>query len=100
MYAVFRETTYAPGEPVVESAAFREFQRMHAEREGYRGTVVADVGGGRYLTLTLWETAETMDAARAALGPVVRRLLDPQMTSPAVLLGTGRVVMSDLAALG
>jgi hypothetical protein len=41
-----------------------------------------------------------MDAAREALGPVVGRLLEPLMTSPAVLLGTGRVVVSDLAAAG
>jgi heme-degrading monooxygenase HmoA len=34
--------------------------------DGYRGMVVlSDVeGGGRILTLSLWETAETMDASR------------------------------------
>jgi hypothetical protein len=59
--------------------------------------VVADVGEGRLLTVTLWETAEAMAAAREALGPVVARALDPLMAAPAVLLGTGRVVVNDLA---
>jgi hypothetical protein len=97
MHAVFRETTYPPGERFFESAAFREFQEAHATREGYVGTVVTDVGGGRFVTLTLWRTAETMDAAREALGPLVERLLGPSMTSPPVLLGTGPVVVNDLA---
>jgi hypothetical protein len=38
-----------------------------------------------------------MHAARVALEPVVRRLLDPWMTAPSRLLGTGPVVASDLA---
>lgn len=96
MHAVFRETTYAPGDDVVDSDAFREFQKAHASREGYRGTVVADVGGGRLLTVTLWATAEAMNAARNALGPVVGRLLDPRMTAPSVLVGTGPVVVNDM----
>lgn len=97
MYAVFRETSYAPAKPIYERSEFREFQTMHAHRRGYRGTVVAEVGGGRYLTVTLWETADDMAAAREALGPVVQRLLDPLMTSPSELLGTGPVVVNDLA---
>lgn len=97
MYAVFRETNYPPGTPIHESAEFREFQIAHADREGYHGTVVAEVGHGRYLTVTLWETADHMAAAREAIGPVVQRLLDPLMTSPSQLLGTGPVVVNDLA---
>ena len=97
MYAVFRETNYAPDQPVDERSEFREFQTAHARRRGYQGTVVAEVGGGRYLTVTLWETAEDMAAAREALGPVVQRLLDPLMSAPSKLLGTGPVVVNDLA---
>jgi len=96
MHAVFRETTYAPDDAIVESAAFREFQNVHAARDGYRGTIVADVGDGRLLTVTLWDSAAAMHAAREAIGPVVERLLEPRMTAPAVLLGTGRVVVNDL----
>lgn len=96
MYAVFRETTYDPENPVEQSPEFREFQKLHAEQKGYKGTVVTDVGDGRYLTLTLWETAEDMHAARKTLGPVVERLLNPLMTTPSTLLGTGKVIESDL----
>jgi heme-degrading monooxygenase HmoA len=97
MYAVFRETHYAPHLEVVSTAGYQEFHSAHAAQLGYRGTVVADVGEGRLLTVTLWATAEAMAAARDALGPVVARTLDPLMTAPAVLLGTGRVVVNDLA---
>jgi hypothetical protein len=38
-----------------------------------------------------------MAAARSALEPVVERLLNPMMTSPSKLLGTGCVVVNDLA---
>lgn len=96
MYAVFRESSYAPDRPIHESSEFREFHRAHADQRGYRGTVVTEVGGGRYLTVTLWETADDMAAAREALGPVVQRLLGPLMTSESQLLGTGPVVMNDL----
>lgn len=100
MYAVFRETNYAPGEPITESEEFRQFQDEHAHRPGYKGTIVAEVGDGRYLTLTLWETAQDMDSAREALGPAVQRLLDPLMTSRSKLLGTGTVVVNDLVQPG
>ncbi|MGH7603256.1 MAG: hypothetical protein ACRENK_04570 [Gemmatimonadaceae bacterium] len=96
MFAVFRETTYDPDKPKYDSEQFRKFQQAHSARSGYRGTVVADAGDGRFLTLTLWETAEDMDAARVTLGPIVQGLLDPLMTTPAKLLGTGRVVVDDL----
>ena len=96
MYAVFRETTYAPDQSIVDRREFQEFHKAHASRHGYKGTIVADAGNGRLLTVTLWETADDMDAARKALGPVVARLLDPLMTSPSKLYGTGRVVINDL----
>lgn len=96
MYAVLRETKYAPDQPIHGRSEFKEFQTAHAQRRGYQGTVVAEVGGGRYLTVTLWETAEDMAAAREALEPVVQRLLDPLMSAPSKLLGTGPVVVNDL----
>ena len=97
MYAVFRETHYAPGREVVPTPGYQAFHTAHAAQPGYRGTVVADAGDGRLLTVTLWATAEAMAAAREALGPVVVGSLEPLMTAPAVLLGTGRVVVNDLA---
>jgi len=96
MYAVFRETTYPSDISIAETAQFQEFQRAHADRPGYVGTVVAQVGGGRYLTVTLWDTAEHMDAARETIGPIAARLLNPMMTTPSTLHGTGPVVVNDL----
>ena len=96
MFAVFRETTYPTGLDLRESPEFQEFQKAHSERPGYKGTVVTNTGGGRFLTVTLWETAEDMHAAREALGPVVGRLLDPLMASPSTLLGTGEVIVNDI----
>jgi hypothetical protein len=97
MYAVFRETHYAAGRDVVGTSEYQAFDTAHAAQPGYRGTLVADAGDGRLLTVTLWATAEAMAAARDALGPVIARSLNPLMTAPAVLLGTGQVVVNDLA---
>jgi hypothetical protein len=96
MHAVIRETSYAPGEPLCETPEFNEFQREHANLTGYQGTVVVDVGAGRFLTLTLWQTAEDMSAARETMGPVVDRTINPLFTSPPKLLGTGPVVINDI----
>lgn len=96
MYAVCRETSYAPDTPIEQTPQFQEFQRAHADRPGYIGTVVTEVGGGRYLTLTLWDTTEHMDAARETIGPIAARLLNPLMTAPSILHGTGPVVVNDL----
>jgi hypothetical protein len=96
MFVVIRETTYAPDISLEETPQFREFQSAHAGRPGYEETLVACVGAGRYVTVTLWQTAEDMNAAREALGPVVQRLLDPLMTMPSTLIGTGKVVFDDL----
>lgn len=96
MHAVIRETSYASDKPIYETDEFQQFQNEHARLRGYLGTVVVDVGGGRFVTLTLWQTAEDKDAAREVMGPVVQRFLEPLMTSPAKLLGTGSVVANDL----
>lgn len=96
MYAVFRSTHYASGGDVVATPAYQQFNDAHAAQPGYRGTIVADVGDGQLLTVTLWDSAEAMKAAREAIGPVVGKALGPMLTAPAVLLGTGRVVVNDL----
>lgn len=53
MHAVARETFYSQKRPIDETPEFKEFQDAHASLDGYQGTVVADLGGGRFLTLTL-----------------------------------------------
>lgn len=95
MYAVVRETFYPADLQLADEPAFREFQAEHARQPGYRGTVVVALGEGRHITVTLWNTAEDMHAAREALGPTVGRLLDPMMRAPSNLLGTGPVIAKD-----
>ena len=96
MYAVFRETRYAPDTKIEQTEAFKEFQDRHAKQPGYIGTLVSNVGESRYLSVTLWETEKDMNNAREALAPVVADLLGPVMTAPAKLLGTGPVVVNDI----
>ncbi len=99
MYAVFRETYYPLDMKIQETEAFKDFQDKHAKQPGYIGTIVTNVDEGRHLTITLWETKEDMDNARKAIGQVVTELLNPIMTSPAKLLGTGPIVVNDLNGL-
>ncbi len=96
MYAVFRENTYPSDLDLSEHPRFQEFHRAHSDQPGYKGTVIVNIGDGRYLSVTLWQTEEDMKAARETLGPVVQGLLNPLMTSPSKLLGTGRAVVNDL----
>lgn len=98
MYAVIRETTYPVDRPIAERAEFQAFQDKHAALPGYLGIVVTDVGDGRHITLTLWDTPEHMNAARNAIGPAVEALIQPIMTAPTKLLGTGEVAYADIDA--
>ncbi len=96
MHAVVRQTTYDPDKRIYEAPEFQRFQEKHARLPGYRGTVVIDAGGGRFITVTLWESPDDMAAARQTMTPIVERLLAPLMTSPAQLLAMGPVVVDDL----
>lgn len=98
MYAVIRETTYPVDMALPDRPEFTAFQDAHAALPGYRGTLVTHLGNGRYVTVTLWDTAEHMAAARSAIGPAVKNLIEPLMTRPTRLLGTGEVAYSDIAA--
>ena len=46
--------------------------------------------------ITLWASEEHAAAARTALSPVVRELLEPLERAPSQLLGVGRVFRTDL----
>lgn len=98
MYAVVRETTYPVDTPLAARPEFTAFQDAHAAQPGYRGTIVTHLGNGLHVTVTLWDTAEQMDAARHAIGPAVKTLIEPLMAHPTRLLGTGEVAYSDLNA--
>ena len=96
MYAVVRETTYSEDRPLAERPEFTAFQDAHAAQPGYRGTIVTHLGNGRHVTVTLWDTAEHMRAAREAIGPTVKTLIEPLMSQPTRLLGTGEVAYCDI----
>jgi hypothetical protein len=81
---------------VHESPQFKEFQALHARQPGYEGSFVIDAGDCCMFSLTLWQTAHHAAAARVVLEPVVRRALNPLMTAPSRLLGTGPVVVKDV----
>jgi hypothetical protein len=98
MYAVVRESTYLEDRPLAERPEFTAFQDAHASQPGYRGTLVTHLGGGRHITVTLWDTAEHMSAARDAIGPTVKALIGPLMAQPTRLLGTGEVAYTDIGA--
>ncbi|HEY6427405.1 MAG TPA: hypothetical protein VIX84_09240 [Acidimicrobiales bacterium] len=96
MYAILRGATYDTARLAQASETMTEFQDRHSSQPGYRGNVVVDAGDGRRLTLTIWETENHAAAARSVLEPEVRRLLDPLLTRPSQLVGTGRVTTMDL----
>jgi hypothetical protein len=98
MYAVVRETTYPVDKALADRPEFTAFQDAHAAQPGYRGTVVTHVGNGQHVTVTLWDTAEHMAAARDAIGPAVKTLIEPLMLAPAKLVGTGEVAYIDIGA--
>lgn len=98
MYAVVRETTYPVDKALTERPEFTAFQDAHAAQPGYRGTIVSHLGNGRHVTVTLWDTAEHMAAARDSIGPAIKTLIEPLMTQPTKLLGTGEVVYTDIGA--
>lgn len=97
MYAVLREVLYDPAKLSHAGGQLEEFQRLHASQPGYRGSLTVDVGEGRRVAVNLWQTEAEATAAREALEPAVRRLLEPLMAAPSRLIGAGPVVEDDLA---
>lgn len=95
MHAVHRETFYASEVEIQKTEALKAFQRIHEAQPGYVGTIVTTVGEGRYLTITLWETKKDMDKSRETLEKIVEDLLNPIMRFPAILNGTGPVIIND-----
>src|SRR5262245_41451372 len=97
MYAVVRDDTFDPEKLARGSGHIAEFRSAHAARPGYRGSIVVDAGSGRQLTLTLWNSQAEAEASRVALGPVIRRALEPLMAKPSTLVGLGEVIFDDLS---
>lgn len=98
MHAVVRLNTFDPDK--LAAADLSDFDAAHAAQPGYRGSLVVELEPGRRLVMNLWENEQYSDAARAALGAQVGRLLDPLMTRPSELLGAGPVISADLPDSG
>jgi hypothetical protein len=96
MHAVLRINTYDPAKLAEHPDQLAEFDRIHAARAGYLGTVEVDLGQGRRFVLNLWDTDENRQAALAALGPAVERLVNPLFSAPSELIGVGEVISTDL----
>src|SRR3954470_18044752 len=96
MYSVIRENFYDLKKLSNAEKQMQEFHSIHAAQRGYRGNIVVDLGAGRMLVVTLWESESLAHAARAALEPAIQRLLVPLMTKPSHLLGAGPVAVADL----
>lgn len=96
MYAILRKQPFDAAKLGEAGEALAEFETAHADQPGYAGFLAVDIGEGRQVTVTLWETQQNAAAGRAELGPRVQRLLEPLLTGPSELLGVGEVVAGDL----
>jgi heme-degrading monooxygenase HmoA len=66
MYARVTTVTVGPGEPESTAEIFEQIVPTMRELEGYRGMVVlSDVDEPRFLVLSLWESADAMEASEA-----------------------------------
>ncbi|MBA2449204.1 MAG: hypothetical protein H0V51_14385 [Chloroflexi bacterium] len=97
MFAMVREGTSDPEKMARGRGQAEEFQRIRAQQPGYRGSVTVDAGNGRVLIVTLWETQEQAQAARATLEPEAERLLGPLWTAPAQVIASGPVLYNDVS---
>ena len=96
MFAVVRESTYDPAKLTGGSAELARYQVLRAGQAGYQGNLVVDLGNGRILTITLYDTPEQATAAQSAMQPEAQRLLEPMMTAATRVVGTGPVIITDL----
>ncbi len=90
---------YDPTKLSLATGQLEEFNQLHSSQPGYRGGLIVDVGKGRRVVINLWQTEAQAIAARDALEPAVRWLLEPLMAAPAKLVGAGPVIDNDLTGL-
>lgn len=96
MYAIIRKNTFSPGKLAQAGPALAEFQALHTAQPGYVGSIDIDVGQGQRVVVNLWQTEQDARSGQTILLPHVRRLLEPLMTGPSQLVGSGEVAASDL----
>jgi heme-degrading monooxygenase HmoA len=64
MYARLTATVVGPAEPDSTAEIFEQIVPTMRDLDGYRGFVVlSDLEEDRFLVLTLWETAEALEAS-------------------------------------
>ena len=96
VYAVVRRTAFDPDRLAAGGAALAEFDEQHAAQPGFLGTLVVEERDGRRLVVNLWRSEEDATAALAVLRLQVGRLLEPLMSEPSELIGSGTVIATDL----
>jgi hypothetical protein len=96
MYAVARLNTYDADALAGAGERLANFDAAHSAQPGYLGSIVVALRQGQRLVVNLWESQAQSDAARAALGPQVGRVLNPLMRQPSEFLGAGTVLSADL----
>jgi hypothetical protein len=79
-------------------AQLDEFQALHDRQPGALGTLVADAGNYRWITINLGDSQEHAAAALPGLIPYVQRLIEPQLARPSQLIAAGRVTVNTLTA--
>jgi Antibiotic biosynthesis monooxygenase len=92
MYAILRVNAFDPERLAASADKLQEFDRIHSAQPGFLGTVSVDLEDGRRFLMNIWESAEHARRALPVLAPAVDRLVNPLLSSPSVLVGTGPVV--------
>jgi hypothetical protein len=96
MYAIVRDNAYDTTKLAEGQAQLAEFQVLHSQQPGYRGSLTVDIGNGRHIIVNLWEGEEYAGSALPVMVPIVQRLVEPLLSKPSQLIGTGLVVMNDI----
>lgn len=99
MFANIVESVYGPGQRIAGQAQIEEFQALGQQQPGQRRVIQVDAGEGRIVTLTLWDSEATLEAARPVMAAASERLLSPLRTAPPRRVGYG-VVLRDSSTPG
>jgi hypothetical protein len=94
MYVIVRETILSNEDQY--NAAHQEFARILAQTPGLRGTLSLDAGEGRHVSIAVWDSAASAQAAGPDLGPHYQRLLAPHTASSGRVVYEGPMVTETL----
>jgi hypothetical protein len=100
VHAVLRINSFDETKLADAQEDVREFDRIHATQPGFLGNITVDLGEGRRFVLNVWRSAEDAQAGLSVLGREVVRLIEPLMSSPSEIIGTGTIISSDFVPAG